>query len=80
MTMLESPSRERPTRPRRGRTVVRVLLVGVLLALSFLLGIAFARTLDERPQDGDVVTSVRTLSPLPQHGATRTVTVTVTGP
>ena len=78
--MLERPSRERPTRSRRRGAVVRALLVGVALALSFLLGIAFARTLDERPQDGGAVTSVRTLTPLPQQGPVRTVTVTVTAP
>jgi hypothetical protein len=55
-------------------------LVGATLALAFLLGIAFARTLDERPEDGATVTSVRTLTPLPQSGPMRTVTVTVTAP
>jgi hypothetical protein len=56
------------------------LVVGLALLLVFLLGIAFARTLDERPEDGATVTSVRTLSPLPQSGPVRTVTVTVTVP
>jgi hypothetical protein len=57
-----------------------VLLLAVA-ALAFLLGIAFARTLDERPQPGDVVTTnVRTLTPLPQQAPARTVTVTVTSP
>jgi hypothetical protein len=53
-----------------------LLLVGAVLA--FLLGIAFAETLDERPEPGGVVTNVRTLTPLPQEPPTRTVTVTVT--
>jgi len=53
------------------------LTVGVA-ALAFLLGIAFARTLDERPRPGGVVTDVRTLAPLPQEPPARTVTVTVT--
>ncbi|HET6623793.1 MAG TPA: hypothetical protein VFG70_04630 [Gaiellaceae bacterium] len=53
----------------------------VVGTLAFLLGIAFARTLDERPQPGDVVTTnVRTLTPLPQQAPARTVTVTVTTP
>ena len=78
--MLERPSRERRTRARRRGAVVRALLIGVTLALSFLLGIAFARTLDERPEDSGTVTSVRTLTPLPQQGPIRTVTVTVTAP
>ena len=58
-----------------------MLLFLVLAALAFLLGIAFARTLDERPKPGDVVTTnVRTLTPLPQQAPERTVTVTVTTP
>jgi hypothetical protein len=85
--MLERPSRERPPRTRRTRsrprsreTAARVLLGGLLLAFAFLLGIAFARTLDERPEPGGVVTDVRTLTPLPQQPPARTVTVTVTSP
>jgi len=87
MTMLERPGRERPARPRRKErrsrsreTSARLLLVGLLLVLAFLLGIAVARTLDERPEPGGVVTDVRTLSPLPQQPPARTVTVTVTEP
>jgi hypothetical protein len=48
--------------------------------LAFLLGIAFAQTLDERPERGDLVTDVRTLTPLQQQPPARTVTVTVTTP
>jgi hypothetical protein len=57
-----------------------MVLVVVLLVFVFLLGIAFARTLDERPEPGGVVTDVRTLTPLPQQPPARTVTVTVTSP
>jgi hypothetical protein len=57
-----------------------VLLAAVALALAFLVGLAFARTLDDRPEDGATVTSVRTLTPLPQDAPARTVTVTVTAP
>ena len=83
--MLERPSRERPRRERRPRrrrreTAAKALLVLVLLAFVFLLGIAFARTLDDRPEPGGDVTSVRTLTPLPQQPPARTVTVTVTSP
>jgi hypothetical protein len=60
--------------------VARALLLVLLLAFAFLVGIAFARTLDERPEPGDVVTNVRTLSPLPQQPPARVVTVTVTAP
>jgi hypothetical protein len=58
--------------------MLRVLALAAALLLAFLLGIAFARTLDERPADGGTVTSIRTLTPLPQQPPTRTVTVTAT--
>jgi hypothetical protein len=48
------------------------------LVLTFLLGVSFARTLDERPRSGPAGTTVRTLSPVPQGAPDRTVTVTVT--
>jgi hypothetical protein len=56
------------------------MLLVACLVLAFVLGIAVARTLDERPSDGGAVTEVRTLTPLPQQPPTRTVTVTVTSP
>jgi len=66
---------------RSGRDRIgRVLLVVVGLALAFLLGIAFARTLDERPKSSGTETIVRTLEPLDQEAPVRTVTVTVTSP
>jgi hypothetical protein len=82
VSVLERPSRERqrPARPRLRSRVLRAAVAVVLLALAFMLGIAFARTLDERPRSGDVVTSIRTLVPRPQTPPTRTVTVTVTQP
>ena len=80
MSMLERPSRQQRSRARRRSPLVRALLAGVALVLAFLLGLAFARTLDERPDGGAAVTSVRTLTPLPQEGPPRTVTVTVTTP
>jgi hypothetical protein len=75
-------SRRRPARPTRSRRVAvgRVVLVLVGLALAFLLGVAFARTLDERPLSGATHTIVRTLEPRPQDAPLRTVTVTVTSP
>ena len=80
MTMAERSDRRQRTEARGRARGLRVLLACVALVLAFLLGIAFARTLDERPDDGSTVTSVRTLSPLPQSGPMRTVTVTVTAP
>jgi len=67
-------------RGRRRRPILRVLIVVVLLALAFVLGVAFSRALDEAPEPGDVVTTVRTLTPLPLEAPARTVTVTVTEP
>jgi len=58
----------------------RVFLVVVGLALAFVLGVAFARTLDERPKSSGTETIVRTLEPIVQEAPVRTVTVTVTGP
>ena len=76
--MLESPRRSaRPRRTRRD-TIGRVVLALVALTLAFLLGIAFARALDERPKSSGTETIVRTLTPLPQDAPGRTVTVTVT--
>ena len=82
--MLERPSRDRrrdrPTGQRRRATVVRLILVALLLAVAFVFGMAFARTLDEQSEKGGVVTNERTLTPLPQDPPARTVTVTVTSP
>jgi hypothetical protein len=79
MSMLDPSSRRaRPQRRSRRDRIGRVVLVVVGVALAFLLGIAFARTLDERPESGGAETIVRTLTPVPQGEPTRTVTVTVT--
>jgi hypothetical protein len=78
--MLERPSRDRRSRPRRREVVVRLLAVALLLVVAFVLGMAFARTLDEQADKGGVVTNERTLTPLPQDPPARTVTVTVTSP
>lgn len=80
MTMPQRPSRHARTRPSRRGSVIRAILGVVLLALAFLLGIAFSRAVDERPEPGGTVTSVRTLTPRPQEPPPRTVTVTVTEP
>ena len=71
-------SRRRPPQRTRGARILRVLVVLFALALAFLLGVSFARTLDERPKSGPAGTTVRTLSPVPQGVPDRTVTVTVT--
>ena len=66
-------------RPRR-RIFPRWLALALALATVFVLGIAVGEALDDAPKEGGVVTSVRTLTPLPQQPPTRTVTVTVTQP
>lgn len=80
MSLLEETGRERRAPPSRRRRVGRLALLAVGLVLAFLLGMAFAQTLDDRPSPTGTVTSVRTLEPLPQGAPTRTVTVTVTTP
>ena len=78
MTMLEQTRRQdRERRSRRDR-VGRLVLIVVGLTLAFVLGIAFSRTLDERPKSSGTETIVRTLEPLDQEAPVRTVTVTVT--
>jgi hypothetical protein len=79
VSALDESRRQRRRRPSRRRRIGRVVLAVLALVLAFLLGIAFAETLDERPPSGGTVTTnVRTLTPLPQGAPTRTVTVTTT--
>jgi hypothetical protein len=54
------------------------VVIGAVLV--FLVGIAFAQTLDDRPRDSGQETTVRTLTPRPQEAPGQTVTVTVTAP
>jgi hypothetical protein len=68
------------TRARRRRRVPRTLAFALVLLAVFILGIAVGQAFDDEPKTGEVVTSVRTLTPLPQQPPTRTVTVTVTTP
>jgi hypothetical protein len=71
-----SPVRRR----RRRRGFPRTLALALALVAVFVLGLAVGQALDDSPRSGGVVTSVRTLTPLPQQPPTRTVTVTVTQP
>lgn len=74
MTLLPSYGR----RPPRRRLFPRWVAFVLALVAVFVLGIAVGQALDDSPKAGGVVTSVRTLTPLPQQPPTRTVTVTVT--
>ena len=76
--MTSSESSRHPARTSRTHTVLRLAAVVLALSLAFLLGVAFSRTLDERPKSSGTTTSVRTLTPVPQGAPDRTVTVTVT--
>jgi hypothetical protein len=67
-------------RRRRRRVFPRWLAFALALLAVFVLGIAVGQAVDDAPKAGGVVTSVRTLKPLPQQPPTRTVTVTVTQP
>jgi hypothetical protein len=78
VSALDESRRRRPARRSRRERIARAVLVLVGLTLAFLLGIAFAQTLDDRPRSSGTVTNVRTLTPLPQGAPTRTVTLTVT--
>ena len=62
-----TPRRER--RPSRGRRIVRALLVLVLVAAAFAVGIALGQALNDGPSPAQTVTYVRTLEPLPQQPA-----------
>jgi hypothetical protein len=62
----------------RRRLFPRGLVLALALIAVFVLGLAVGRALEDHPKNGGVVTSVRTLTPLPQQPPTRTVTVTVT--
>jgi len=78
VTTLERTRRDSQRKTRRRRPLVRALLVVLAALFVFLLGIAFARTLDDRPRTTGDETIVRTLTPVPQSAPGRTVTVTVT--
>ena len=78
--MLEQTPHQGRDRPSRREQAGRVLLILVGVGLAFVLGVAFAQTLDDRPKSGGAETNVRTLTPLPQEAPVRTVTVTVTVP
>lgn len=78
MTTLDESRRQRRLRSSRRQRIGRVVLLIVGLTLAFVLGIAFAQTLDDRPTSSGTATNVRTLTPLPQGAPARTVTVTVT--
>jgi hypothetical protein len=80
MSTLERTRRDRGRGTRRRRPVLRAIVVALAALFVFLLGIAFARTLDDRPRTSGDETIVRTLTPRPQDAPGRTVTVTVTAP
>ena len=78
MTTLDRARRDANRSARRRRPFVRALIIVLASVFVFLLGIAFARTLDDRPRTSGNETIVRTLTPVTQSAPGRTVTVTVT--
>ena len=75
---MSTPERTRRDGKRGRRPVVRAIVIVLGVLLVFLLGVAFARTLDDRPRTSGNETTVRTLAPRPQDAPRETVTVTVT--
>jgi Tfp pilus assembly protein PilX len=78
VTTLDRARRDANRSARRRRPFVRALIIVLASVFVFLLGIAFARTLDDRPRTSGNETIVRTLTPVTQSAPGRTVTVTVT--
>lgn len=68
MTVLGEPSRQRRGRRRR-RVWPRVLAALLGLLVVFALGVALGKALNDAPESGVTVTSVRTLEPIPQETA-----------
>jgi hypothetical protein len=65
----DPPIRARRRRPRR-RAWPRVVAILAAVALAFVLGLSLGKALNDGPEPGVTVTSVRTLEPLPQEPAT----------
>jgi hypothetical protein len=80
VTTVERNRRDVQRATRRRRPVVRAVLLVLAALFVFLLGVAFSRTLDDRPRTSGDETIVRTLTPVTQSAPGRTVTVTVTAP
>jgi hypothetical protein len=80
VSVLERPSDRQRGPGRDRRRYLRLAALGLLLAAVFVVGVAFGQALDDGPQQGGTVTTVRTLTPRPQDPPLRTVTVTVTQP
>jgi hypothetical protein len=58
--------------------VTRRILLGAVVLVVFVLGVALGQALNDNPQPGGRQTLIRTLEPLPLAPAAReTVTVTV---
>jgi hypothetical protein len=71
--------RERRSRGRKGRSVLRWLGILLLLGLVFLAGLAIGRAIESAPVEGDQ-TLVRTLVVPGTLAPPETVTVTVSNP
>jgi len=70
----------RRTRRRGSRRALGWALRLLALLVAFWLGVALGKAIAERPKPGGTQTLVRTLKARTVPAATRTVTVTVTGP
>ena len=66
--------------PVRRHRLSAFLGLAFALALVFFVGLALGRVLEATPRPGGTQTLVRTLEPATIGAATRTVTVTTSGP
>jgi hypothetical protein len=74
-----APDRRGRVRRRWRRLGAWALRLAAVL-LAFAIGVAVGEALNDNPQPGGDITSVRTLKPLPVAPARETVTVTATSP
>lgn len=64
MSTIDPSIRRRPPRRRR-RVWPRALAAAVAVAAVFLAGYGLGRAIDDNPEPGPAVTTIRTVRPLP---------------
>lgn len=69
MIVLDDPPLRPRRPPRRRRAWPRALAVVLGLLLAFAVGLSLGKALEDGPEPGATITSVRILEPLPQEPA-----------